>query len=112
MPESQQQKRDRDRQEDLARLRGLRPIDMDIENLDAGQEFEELPVTFTIFVTEHDIFGKGEPVYSIERANVTTYELFENEEHILYVSGEYRGESEIGKLMHDFTWEMYFRRNR
>ena len=24
-------------------------------------------------------------------------------EHILYVNGEYRGESEIGKLMHDFN---------
>lgn len=27
MPETQQQKKDRERQEDLARLRGLRPID-------------------------------------------------------------------------------------
>ena len=32
---------------------------MDIEALDAGHEFEELPETYTIFVTEHDFFGKG-----------------------------------------------------
>ena len=28
---------------------------------------------------------------------------FENGEHILYVNGEYREDSEIGKLMHDFN---------
>lgn len=32
---------------------------MDIENLDAGQEFEELPITYTIFITEHDIYEKA-----------------------------------------------------
>ena len=28
---------------------------------------------------------------------------FEDGEHILYVNGEYRGTSDIGKLMHDFS---------
>ncbi len=28
---------------------------------------------------------------------------FEDGEHIRYVNGEFRGESEIGKLMHDFN---------
>ena len=31
---------------------------MDIEALNAGQEFEELPETYMIFVTESDFFGK------------------------------------------------------
>ena len=35
---------------------------MDIENLDAGQEFTELPDTYTIFITEKDFYGKGEPI--------------------------------------------------
>lgn len=78
---------------------------MDIENLDAGQEFHELPETFTIFITEEDFYGKGEPVYYIERINVTTGEPFADGEHIFYVNGEYRGDSEIGKLMHDFSCE-------
>ena len=30
---------------------------LDIENLDAGQEFEELPDTYTIFITETDFYG-------------------------------------------------------
>ncbi len=28
---------------------------------------------------------------------------FDDGEHILYVNGEYRGESDLGKLMHDFN---------
>ncbi len=76
---------------------------MDVENLDAGQEFTELPDTFTIFITEKDFFGKGEPVYRIENMNLTTGESFSDGAYILYVNGEYRGEDEIGKLMHDFN---------
>ena len=76
---------------------------MDIENLDAGQEFEELPDTYIIFITEKDFYGKGEPIYVVERINLTTGQNFEDGEHILYVNGEYREESELGKLMHDFN---------
>lgn len=76
---------------------------LDIENLDAGQEFDELPDTYTIFITENDIFEKGEPFYQIERINVTTDEAFNDGEHILYVNGSYRGSDEIGDLMHDFS---------
>lgn len=76
---------------------------MDIENLDAGQEFEELPDTYMIFITKKDFYGKGVPVYQIERMNLMTGELFADGEHILYVNGEYRGDSDLGKLMHDFN---------
>ncbi len=76
---------------------------MDIENLDAGQAFRALPDTFTIFIIEKDFYGKGEPIYFIERMNITTGEPFADGEHILYVNGEYRGDSDIGKLMHDFN---------
>ena len=38
---------------------------MDVENLHSGQEFKELPDTYTIFITEKDFYGKGEPVYPI-----------------------------------------------
>ena len=76
---------------------------MDVENLHSGQEFKELPDTYTIFITEKDFYGMGEPVYQIERINLATGKPFEDGEHILYVNGEYRGESRIGKLMHDFN---------
>lgn len=43
---------------------------MNIENLDAGQDFEELPDTYTIFVTENDVFGHGNPVYRVDRMHL------------------------------------------
>ena len=76
---------------------------MDVENLDAGQDFDELPETYTIFITERDIFGKGEAVYRIERMNMETQEMFNDGEHILYVNGQYRDNTDIGRLMHDFS---------
>ena len=35
--------------------------------------------------------------------NITTGKPFADGEHILYVNGEYRGDSDIGRLMHDFN---------
>ena len=76
---------------------------MDVENLNAGEDFDKLPETYVIFITETDIYKKGLPFYSIERINVSLNEPFEDGEHILYVNGSYRGDDEIGKLMHDFS---------
>ncbi len=76
---------------------------LDIENLHSGQEFKDLPDTYTIFITEEDFFGMGKPVYPIERMNLAAGKFFEDGEHILYVNGEYKGESDIGRLMHDFN---------
>ncbi len=74
---------------------------LDIENLDAGQQFDALPDTYIIFVTEHDVLGKGDAFYPIERINLSTNELFNDGEHILYINGSYRGDDELGRLMHD-----------
>lgn len=75
---------------------------MDIEALDAGQEFEALPETYTIFVTERDFFGRGLGLYPIERMNLALNEPFNDREHILYVNGQYNGDDALGRLMHDF----------
>lgn len=76
---------------------------LDIENLDAGQDFRKLPDTFTIFITEADFWGEGKPFYLIQRMNATTGKPFGDGAYILYVNGEYRGNSAIGVLMHDFN---------
>ena len=76
---------------------------MDVENLDKGEPFESLPDTYTIFITEKDFFGEKEAIYQIQRMNLTTGKPFHDGTHILYVNGEYRGDSDIGKLMHDFN---------
>ncbi len=75
---------------------------MDVENLDEKQEYRELPDTFVIFITENDYYKAGAPVYLIQNMNLTLNRPFNDGAHILYVNGEYRGESDIGRLMHDF----------
>lgn len=75
---------------------------MDVENLDAGQKFSELPETYTIFITENDFFGDGDAVYTFEMKSKKNKPLNDGA-HIVYVNGEYRGEDALGLLMHDFN---------
>ena len=49
---------------------------MDIENLHSGQEFKELPDTYTIFIIEKDFYGQGEATYTIERITLRRVNLF------------------------------------
>ena len=76
---------------------------MDVENLDEKQEYRELPDTYVIFITENDYYKAGKPVYVIQNMNLTLGKPFDDGAHILYVNGEYRDDSDIGKLMHDFN---------
>ena len=76
---------------------------MDANLLRKGEDFDELPETYVVFITEHDVIGKGKPLYHIGRYIFDTSESFDDGSHILYVNGEYRDETPIGKLMHDFS---------
>ena len=57
----------------------------------------------SFFITEKDYYKAGKPVYVVQNMNLTLGEPFEDGTHILYVNGEYRGDSDIGRLMHDFN---------
>lgn len=76
---------------------------IDANVTDIGDKYDELPESYVIFITKHDVLKGGKPIYTIER---TIKELentnFGDESHIIYVNGECRDETEIGKLMHDF----------
>ena len=76
---------------------------MDATLLKKGDDFDNLPETWIVFITENDVIGKGLPLYPIERCFLGTGERFEDGSHILYVNGAYRGDTPIGKLMHDFS---------
>ena len=76
---------------------------MDINLLQKGEDFDELPETYVVFITEHDVIGKGRPLYHVGRYIFDTNESFDDGSHILYVNGAYRDETPIGKLMHDFS---------
>ena len=76
---------------------------MDANLLRKGEDFDKLPETYVVFITEHDVIGDGQPIYKIERYITGSGKKFEDGSHILYVNGEYRDETPIGKLMHDFS---------
>ena len=76
---------------------------MDANLLRKGEDFDELPETYVVFITEHDVLGKGKPLYRIGRYIFDTNETFDDGSHIVYVNGAFRDESPIGKLMHDFS---------
>ena len=75
---------------------------LDVENLNAGQQFEELPTTYIIFITENDIWGAGAALYPIEHINSITGKTFDDRQHVLYVNASYKGDDPLGQLMHDF----------
>ena len=56
-----------------------------------------------IFITEKDYYKAGKPVYVIQNMNLPLNCPFDDGAHILYVNGEYRDDSDIGRLMHDFN---------
>ena len=76
---------------------------MDVENLDAGQDFSELPDTYTIFITEKDFFGEGRALYHFKSIEEETGRFLNDGRNIIYVNGEYRGDNDLGRLMHDFN---------
>jgi len=76
---------------------------MDTKLLEKAGDFDDLPETYVIFITEKDVMGMGLPLYTVNRYVEETGKRFEDEEHIIYVNGAYRGDTELGKLMHDFS---------
>ena len=76
---------------------------MDANLLRKGEDFDKLPETYVVFITEHDVLGDGRSLYKIERYISGSSKKFEDGSHILYVNGEYRDETPIGRLMHDFS---------
>lgn len=75
---------------------------LDSHFLEKGEDFTKLKNTYIIFITENDIWKKGLPVYEVEKSIKGTELPFEDDLHILYVNGEYRGKDSLGDLMHDF----------
>lgn len=75
---------------------------IDANVLDPGKEYEKLPESYVIFITENDVLDKGKPIYHINRYVEETGELFGDEQHIIYVNSQVQDETALGKLMHDF----------
>ena len=76
---------------------------LDANITDAGEDYEKLNSTYVIFITENDILKRGLPIYHIDRTVKETGESFEDGAHIIYVNSQIKNETELGKLMHDFS---------
>lgn len=74
---------------------------MDMNTLNPGQDFDELPESYVIFITMDDSLGYGLPIYHIERNIREVDEKFKDESHILYVNSKIQGDTDLGRLMHD-----------
>ena len=86
---------------------------LDMNTLNPGKDFSELPETCVIFIARKDTLGCGLPICHVERRIKETGENFKDETHIIYVNSEKQEDTELGRLMHDLNCknaeEMYSR---
>ena len=76
---------------------------MDANTLLAGEDYDKLPESYVIFITETDVLGKGLPIYIVRSTIEGSNEIFQDGSHIIYVNSSITDEStSLGKLMHDF----------
>ena len=76
---------------------------LDMNTLNPGEDFEELPESHVIFITPEDVLGDDLPIYHVDRKIRETGAEFGDESHITYVNGGRREEdTELGRLMEDF----------
>jgi len=76
---------------------------LDTNSLPTGENFDALPETYVIFITERDVLKLNEPIYFIERMIVGKNEFFNDAAHIVYVNNSIQDDTPLGKLMHDFS---------
>ena len=75
---------------------------LDTQMLKKKEKFKNIKDSYVIFIYKNDKFGKGYPIYHIDRIVRETGEEFNDGSHIIYVNGKYKGDDEIGMLMKDF----------
>ena len=86
---------------------------LDANLTDAGDDYDALNETYVIFITENDVLKAGLPIYHVDRIIQETGEPFGDEAHIIYINSQIKDETELGKLMHDFSCtdpkDMYYK---
>ena len=78
---------------------------IDVEFLKAKDKFEELPVSYVIFITENDVRGENQLIYNFEWTDTVTGKPLNDGAHIIFVNGAYNNAddtSDLAKLVHDF----------
>ena len=86
---------------------------LDVGLLAKGHKYEELPPIYNVIITAKDFKEQNKPIYYVKRCWVESAtkigdnpELFDDNQTIMYVNGEYRNyekEPELSALLHDFS---------
>lgn len=77
---------------------------LDMNTLNPGQNHEELPDSYVIFITRDDVPGRGLPIYHVNRVIRETGETFGDGSHIIYVNSRVQDKgTALGRLMHDLN---------
>lgn len=86
---------------------------VDSRMLKEGQEFKDIKDSYVIFICQHDKFKEGKPIYHIDKVVRETGKRYLDGSHVIFVNGKYKGDDEIGRLMHDFNClnskDMYYK---
>ena len=76
---------------------------LDASALKAGEDYEALPETYVIFITEEDVFGRDRPIYDFSRCDQDCDLKLNDGAHILYVNGAKRSKgTRLGTMLYDF----------
>lgn len=78
---------------------------IDVEFLSAKEKFEELPISYVIFITENDVRGENKLIYNFEWIDTDSGNPLNDGAHIIFVNGAYNNAedtSDLAKLVHDF----------
>ena len=76
---------------------------MDTNHLRRGESYNDLPYTYVIFITDKDIFGLGERIYTFTDFDIRLNLPLNNGQYTIYVNrcAEYDG-SRLADILHDF----------
>ena len=78
---------------------------LDMNLLNPGDLFDNLPETYIIFITKNNILEYSQPISHIQRRIKETEDIFQDGQHILYVNSKKQDDTELGRLMHDLHCE-------
>lgn len=86
---------------------------LDYITVKKGAKWQEIPQNCVIMIADKDILGLGDALYVIKRTIVSHDNApFEDGSEIIYLNGQYEGDDDVGRLVHDLKCtnpdEMYF----
>lgn len=74
---------------------------LDTHFLQPGVDYDELPDSYVIFITENDVLKKNRPLYTVDRVIKEDGMDFGDGSHIIYVNSKIQNDTALGRLMQD-----------